>query len=532
MTISLAGIIAVQYFWILNAISVREQQFDRSVNEVLTQVVQRLKKDREVHFVSDYILDDGQDYAYVVNDSVTWTSVRQPGDAPLIISSSKGKGSSSTVSINATHGNRFLSVEALHNDTLRYRTIVKLDSLRDRLDNDEYVVMTELRDSLDIMVNKTLSEVRNKRISVNKAIDEMVFELKSIDELPPDSVTRQQIDSRIRQGLTDKGIDMDYEFGIYIPEKDSLTDIRSAKFKLDEAHSYKTRLFPENIFERSDLLILSLTDWRIRILRSMAWLLAGSVLFTLVIIITFYITIRVILKQKKLSEIKSDFINNMTHEFKTPIATISLAVDSINNANVIENPEKIRYFTGVIGEENKRMNDRVENVLQMSLIDSGDFNLQPEPMDLHELVALASKHINLRVNNTDGSLLLGLEARDPVIVADRSHLMSILTNLLDNAIKYSSGKPEIRITTSDNDQWIWLEVSDMGIGMSKEEQNRIFDKFYRVPSGNIHNVKGFGLGLSYVKAIILSMKGDITVWSKPGQGTTFTIRLPRNKTAS
>jgi two-component system phosphate regulon sensor histidine kinase PhoR len=251
-----------------------------------------------------------------------------------------------------------------------------------------------------------------------------------------------------------------------------------------------------------------------------------SGLFTLIILLTFAITIYVILKQKKISEIKTDFINNMTHEFKTPIATISVAVDSIENEKTLANPTHIKYFTDIIRKENIRMNTQVERVLQMSLIDKNDFNLNLQPVDLHRTISRAVENIKIQVEKRNGKIELELNATDFNIKTDEVHLTNIIINLLDNANKYSENAPEIIVKTENTNNGVSIYISDKGIGMSKEHLSKIFEKFYRVTSGNIHNVKGFGLGLSYVKAIVLAMKGKIHAESELGKGSQFEIWLP------
>ncbi len=528
MTVSLVGIVAVQYFWVSNAIRVKEQQFDQSVSRALSNVTSRLKKDQDVLFVSNQFVASGPgaQYEYTFNDSVVWSDSMNAAQ-PLILAHSKGGSGISSVSVGTSDGGTVLSIDALRDDTVRYKTILKLDSLKSEYDNEYVYVMTELKDSLDLIVKRTLSQVNQNRASVNEAIDDMVVELKSLDEPLSRAIDPDRLARRMKQSMEDEGIGLNYEYAVYDPETDSLTGLGSPGFSQSKGRVYKTRLFPASIFDREELLLVSFPGKRSHILRSMGWLLAGSGVFTGIILFTFFITIRVILRQKKLSAIKTDFINNMTHEFKTPIATISLAVDSINNPSVIGNPERIRYFTGVIGEENQRMNSRVENVLQMSLIETSEFKLHPEQVDMHDVIGQATRNAELQVKKKEGTLRLDLQASDPVIFADRAHILGVLTNLLDNALKYSSGKPEIHITSSDSPSGFIFSVKDNGVGMTREEQNKIFDKFYRVSSGDIHNVKGFGLGLSYVKAIILTMKGDIDIKSQPGKGTTFTVKLPR-----
>lgn len=254
--------------------------------------------------------------------------------------------------------------------------------------------------------------------------------------------------------------------------------------------------------------------------------LMGSTIFTLIILITFIITMSIILRQKKMSEIKSDFINNMTHEFKTPIATISLAADSITNAKVIDSPDMIRYFTEIIKEENKRMNSQVENVLQMSLIDKRDFRFLIQETDIHDIIRRAVNNIGLQIEKREGNIETVLNAEQSMVLTDEHHFMNVLNNLLDNANKYSVEQPIIKIITENTPSGILIIVEDHGIGISKEEQFRIFDKFYRVHTGNIHNIKGFGLGLSYVKAVIQALGGKISLKSEVGKGSSFMIELP------
>ncbi|HEY3389461.1 MAG TPA: HAMP domain-containing sensor histidine kinase, partial [Prolixibacteraceae bacterium] len=251
-----------------------------------------------------------------------------------------------------------------------------------------------------------------------------------------------------------------------------------------------------------------------------------SVVFTLIIFLTFSLSIFLIIRQKKISEMKSDFINNMTHEFKTPIATISIAADSITNEKVINNEEKIRFFTGMIKKENLRMNEQVERILQIARLDRKEFEFNFQAVNIHELIEDAIKGILLQVEKKGGKIVTRLEAVNPVVTTDPIHFTSLLYNLLDNANKYSPETPSITVATTNCPKGIYLSVEDTGIGMSKAVQARIFDKFYRLPSGNIHNVKGFGLGLSYVKAILEANNGSIKVFSEPGKGSKFVVFVP------
>ena len=232
------------------------------------------------------------------------------------------------------------------------------------------------------------------------------------------------------------------------------------------------------------------------------------------------------IRQKKISDIKTDFINNMTHEFKTPIATISIAIDSINNPKVIQRPDAIKNYTRVIKEENNRMNTRVEQVLQMALLDSSEFKLHEKVLDIHEVIRNVTDNIRLQTESRNGQLIVNLEAQRMQVHADESHMTNVLISILDNAIKYSPVNPEIRVSTINSGSSIIISISDNGIGMNSETQKKIFDKFFRVTSGNIHNIKGFGLGLSYAKAIVLAHKGEIKVTSEVEKGSRFDILLP------
>jgi two-component system phosphate regulon sensor histidine kinase PhoR len=223
---------------------------------------------------------------------------------------------------------------------------------------------------------------------------------------------------------------------------------------------------------------------------------------------------------------KSDFINNMTHEFKTPIATISIAADSISNDKVIKEEEKVRFFAGMIKKENVRMNEQVERILQIARLDRKEFEFNFQATDVHLLIEQAIDGILLQVEKRGGRIETDLGATNSVVTTDPIHFTHLVYNLLDNANKYSTESPLIKVSTSNSPKGIYLTVEDNGIGMTKAVQSRIFDKFYRLPSGNIHNVKGFGLGLSYIKAILEANNGSIKVSSEPGKGSRFVVFIP------
>lgn len=278
---------------------------------------------------------------------------------------------------------------------------------------------------------------------------------------------------------------------------------------------------------KEEFLVIIIPNQRAIVFREIFWFILGTIIFTIIITTAFFLTIRALLRQKKLSEIKSDFINNMTHEFKTPIATISLAVDALKNEKVIGDKEKSNYFTSIIREENKRMNKQVEAILQAAMLDKKEIQLNIKKVSAHELIKNAVNNINLPLAEKNGQLELHLDAKNDLIMADDVHFTNLINNLLDNAVKYSKeSNLLIKLTTESSSSNLKIRIDDNGIGMNKETLSRIFEKFYRAHTGNIHNVKGFGLGLSYVKTMVEAHKGTIKAESTLGKGSTFIINLP------
>jgi two-component system phosphate regulon sensor histidine kinase PhoR len=275
-----------------------------------------------------------------------------------------------------------------------------------------------------------------------------------------------------------------------------------------------------------ELLIILVPHARSFVWKSMSWFIAGAIFFTIIILSAFFLTIQALLRQKKLSEIKSDFINNMTHEFKTPLATISLAVDALRNDKVTGNPEKRDYFIGIIKEENSRMNKQVETILQAALLDRQEVQIHRRNLSAHELIKSAVNKMQLQLQEKQGRIELQLNAGNDLLYADEVHFTNLISNLLDNAMKYSRDAPVIQLTTQNSANQLRISIADNGIGMNKETLGRIFEKFYRAHTGNLHNVKGFGLGLSYVKTMVDAHQGTIRAESMPGKGSVFTLSFP------
>ncbi len=286
----------------------------------------------------------------------------------------------------------------------------------------------------------------------------------------------------------------------------------------------------ENLGE-DETLVLLVVDWEKFAVKSLRMNIASSILFTIIIITAFYLTVRTMLRQKKLGEIKNDFINNMTHEFKTPIATISLAVDAMKNEKVLQDKEKMSYFSSIIKEENQRMNRQVETILKASQLERQEADLNLQPVHVHQVITDVVGNFELQLSQKNGKAELTLGAENDLIDADEVHFSNLINNLVDNAVKYSKENTPLllKISTQSNAKNFIVRVEDNGIGMNKETVKRVFERFYRAHTGNLHNVKGFGLGLSYVKTMVEAHGGDIRVDSVLGRGSIFTLELPLKK---
>jgi two-component system phosphate regulon sensor histidine kinase PhoR len=295
-----------------------------------------------------------------------------------------------------------------------------------------------------------------------------------------------------------------------------------------ESQYYHTSLFPQDLFSRPGYLSIYFPRRSSFLFRSLGFMGISSIILTLFVILGFSLTIYIIFKQKRLSEIKNDFVSNMTHELKTPISTISLASQMLNDNSIPEESKNLGNISRIISDESKRLGYQVEKVLQMAIFDRGRIRLKRKSTDINELVQNVITNFDLQVSNRSGSLSGELNAESALLEVDPVHFTNVVSNLVDNAIKYSREAPDIIINTLNLNGQLLIRVSDRGIGIKKEDQRRIFEKFYRVPTGNVHNVKGFGLGLSYVKMIVEEHRGTVNLKSEIGQGTEFEISIPVN----
>ncbi|HOY39241.1 MAG: HAMP domain-containing histidine kinase [Bacteroidales bacterium] len=364
-------------------------------------------------------------------------------------------------------------------------------------------------------------------LALDEVVSELEKEYKQMRRPLENRFDKEYIRKAISEELKQRGLSLNFEFAV----ADANHNIRLKTDGYNESitdDAYKINLYQGAIFSAPDALYIYFPGKRKYVLEGIYAQLISTVVLSLILIITFAITLVAFFRQKKLTEIKNDFINNMTHEFKTPLATIQLAAASINNPRVRENPKTVDKFTEIINQETQRMNQHVEQVLQLALLDRESLNLKKEPVDMHELIKDAISNIELIIQQRNGDVRTDFLADIPVIKADRDTLLNVVGNLLDNANKYSVDQPDILVRTYNSGNHFVFEVEDKGIGMSKDVMKRVFDKFYRASTGNVHNIKGFGLGLNYVKEIVAAHKGNISVKGNHSKGSTFIVSLPIN----
>jgi len=529
MLLSVIGIIIVQIVWISNAIGIRNEIFNNAIVVSLNNAANAIETSRKMDFFNNFILSDqfnvgdtSRDIQRYLNDGKGFS------DSGNIIS---GNIVNQTITGNLNTG-EITTVNksySFNGDT----SIITGDSTTfivapsDRSGKMEIIKKGEAGSgSLYVGQDEFLEWVKKRSSEFQNMSDQMISDIYQWERTI--NLDRNEINKAINQSLSYAGIQTPFEFALI--RNGSLEDGIFGKSDKEDflTSNYKVRLFPINLIRQDLVLSVIFPERTNYVIGSMVWILAGSLLFSLFIVATFGLSLYFIFRQKKISEMKSDFINNMTHEFKTPIATISLAADTITNPKVIKDETSIRHFIAMIKKENSRMNKKVENILQIASLEKREIDFNFENVSVHTIIQHVLETIDLQVQQRKGKIKLCLDAEESEILGDNEHLSHLVNNLLDNAIKYSPEAPEITISTRNEEKGLILTVEDKGIGMTKTVQGKIFERFYRQNSGNVHDVKGFGLGLNYARAIIDSHKGSISVFSEPGKGSRFEVFLPFN----
>ena len=360
------------------------------------------------------------------------------------------------------------------------------------------------------------------------------YHLHNFDEVTvADVYNNTEVHQKIKEALEKFSI-QDVHFEFAVTDKKGNIELKSKRFEevyADEANSLQCRVpvIPQDIMEPAgpfETIIILVPKVQLYLVENLKWVILGALLFIVIVFTAFYITLRSLLTQKKLNEIKRDFINNMTHELKTPLATISLAVDALKTNKVQSDPKSVSYFSNIIKEENVRMNKHVETILQAAQLEKKEYVLNKQPVDVHDVIFGVLDSLKLQLESKPSKVETHLDADPSIIQIDEEYFLHVLTNLIDNAIKYSKDFIDLTISTKTIDKHIQITIADKGIGMDADTSKRMFEKFYRAHTGNMHNVKGFGLGMSYVKWAIDIHKGKISVNSTPNKGTSITIELP------
>ncbi len=385
--------------------------------------------------------------------------------------------------------------------------------------------------SLSLSNVNDLNRLLEKRLMLSNQYHKLFSKFHQPDDIRFFTQHKSLIDSLIRNALLEKNIKTKFEFGIYKPITNSMILQKTGKYPVELlSKSFVYNLSPLNDDIEFPLkLLIYFPEEHLFILQKLYKLLFVSIGLFFIIIGSLSFSLVVINKQKKLSEMKNDLINNMTHEFKTPISTISLVCEALRDKDVQKSDELYNNYISVIDEENKRLRTMAEHILRSASIESGKLKLHKETVDLHEILMSAVNAKKINAESKGGQITVDFQAENSMVLADRVHMTNVFVNMLDNAIKYNLNAPIIKVSTRNLKDGILVDLADNGIGISKANQNKIFEKLYRVHTGNVHNFKGFGLGLSYVKAIVEQHKGKITVDSELEKGSVFHIYLPNEK---
>ncbi|PKP42302.1 MAG: hypothetical protein CVT95_12550 [Bacteroidetes bacterium HGW-Bacteroidetes-12] len=514
ITSALIGLVAIQIYWINSAITLKEDGFRNDVTNSLIAVAQKIEKLETINRVKKH--QHGQ-----AMFKKRANSIRESFNF-------KNEASYDTSAVFEENGVKYKISERQQKKS---NQVLYQKSIQSVSDKGQFGFQFSMGSKNNFNQENSYSDsiYRYKENEKSILIDEILESLYEMNRFRgvKERVEHIAIDSLIKEELTSRGIKTEFVFGIFdydgndVLREDTLKNTHNIRMS-----GYWAQIFPNDIFDTPHFLSIFFPHKTGFLLKSMWMMLLSSIVLLLIIIWAFTFTIQTIFKQKKLSEIKNDFINNMTHELKTPISTISLACEALNDKDLCADDNIKHNYVNMIHQENERLGILVERVLKSATWDKTDLKLNKEIFDFHEVLKNVIENISIQIVNKNGIIHQKLEATNTKIKADKVHVVNLIYNLLDNANKYSPNQPEITVCTKNSRDGIVFSVSDKGLGIKKENVTKIFEKFYRVPTGDVHNVKGFGLGLNYVKAIVDKHQGEINVMSEIKKGTTFQIYLP------
>lgn len=558
MSVASFGLMGFQYYWIRNAIRINQERFDQNVLQALSGTIQELEKGEASDALLSQLLRDSvlQENLFKKIDPIdlqiqTTPNYSRPSAVDTLFSTQVPQVSQTFRRMLLSRGLDISILSELEN-FFTYMTPEVASSmftpdemeilLQEKERQLEYLsrnqgFLPEVPPALTItsavttainISDDALDKIRKTNLKIelmNQAWEEMAEGQREI----LDRLDTTQLKSLLKNQLIEKGISESFELGVLNDDGQIIGIGPSSDVNQLKTQGVQAKLFPNDILGKDNYIYVYFPEKNSHVFRQVWIPISSSILFILVIILCFIYAIKIILRQKALSDIKNDFINNMTHEFKTPLATVSLAVEALQDPDLSSQDKFRTRYLGIIKDENKRLVTQVEKVLQAAALEKQDFKLKLEPVNLAELLESTVDHISLQVEKKGGRIEFYNQLRNPEIEGDAFHLTHIFNNLLDNANKYSHENPIIKVTAKEDGNQVIVIIQDNGIGMSRDAQKKIFDKFYRVPTGNLHDVKGFGLGLSYVKTMLEAHQGEIHVQSEPAKGSTFTINLPKKQ---
>lgn len=510
MSLSLIGIILVQVYWFNTSFKNNEEQFRFHVKQVIGNVADKLQKEEAYSFIDKY---------KKLKDSIG----KEPQKSDFLEFGYYQRNSRTNETI--IYSNSIISED--YNISASFFD-KKVDSLK--LKNFSSKRVTEVyNNGIDNAIQqKIVPDVKIQKTGGMDILDNAQFEIffKDIASAKPlqERVSKEKLEQLLFTELNQYGVKTPFEYGVY--SNGLATKIQSDKFRYAKNDTYTIPIFTDNEGNNKYQLMVSFPHKEKFLFSDLVGITILSVVFTLIIIIAYSSALNQLIRQRHISEIKTDFINNMTHEFKTPIATINLALDAIKNPKIIEDKEKVTRYLQMIRDENKRMHAQVENVLRISKLEKKELDITKESNNIQDIIEDAIDHVNLIIEDREGTITTHFNATRTTVLLNDVHFTNVIVNILDNAIKYSPEAPVIDIYTENVKDFVIVKVKDQGAGMSKVAQKRIFEKFYREHTGDLHNVKGHGLGLAYVKRIIDDHNGQIFVESEKGKGSTFIIKIP------
>ncbi|TXD77906.1 HAMP domain-containing histidine kinase [Algoriphagus ratkowskyi] len=550
-----------QFYWVKNAIRINSERFDQNVLQALNGTIEQLEKGENSDMIYSFIFQDSsvQKSLFEKIDplEIQYRSRPNARNRPSLVDTFFQE---SAPKVSPTF-KRILESRGMDSKVLddleTFFTYLTPEVASELFTPDEMQVLLSEKERQYDYLNRVENSTKQRRPSVSqqnfqygflemnltpdaiekiaKANRKIEFFNKMWDEMAAgqqailDRLDTAQVRKLLKGYLLEQNILEDFELGL-MKDDGLIMPIGNVKEQFTLVQKgIQAKLFPNDILGKNNYLYLYFPEKSNHVIREVWLPISSSIVFILVIILCFVYAIKVIIRQKALSDTKNDFINNMTHEFKTPLATVSLAVEALQDPELSSQDKFRARYLGIIKDENKRLVSQVENVLQAAALDKKDFQLKIEELNLAEILETTVDHFDLQVEKKGGHITFINELNQPIIEGDLFHITHIFNNLLDNANKYSPDIPTIIIKAKDDTNQVYISITDEGIGMNKDAQRKIFDKFYRVPTGNVHDVKGFGLGLSYVKTMLEAHKGVIQVSSELGKGSSFTINLPKKQ---